>query len=61
MRLIIGFLCIGLLMVVPAAAQTRTPRAKQSAQVTYSCPMHPEVTKKSKGKCPKCVMALRRM
>ena len=60
MRLIIGFLFIGLLMVVPAAAQTRTPRAKQSAQVTYSCPMHPEVTKKSKGKCPKCGMALRR-
>ena len=40
-------------------AQTRTPRAKQSAQMTYSCPMHPEVTKKSKGKCPKCKMDLR--
>jgi cytochrome oxidase Cu insertion factor (SCO1/SenC/PrrC family) len=57
--MIIGLLFIGLLMFVPAGAQTRTPRAKQSAQVTYSCPMHPEVTKKSKGKCPKCGMALR--
>jgi cytochrome oxidase Cu insertion factor (SCO1/SenC/PrrC family) len=26
---------------------------------TYSCPMHPDVKKKSKGKCPKCGMDLR--
>jgi cytochrome oxidase Cu insertion factor (SCO1/SenC/PrrC family) len=25
----------------------------------YSCPMHPDVKKKSKGKCPKCGMDLR--
>jgi protein SCO1/2 len=29
------------------------------AQAKYSCPMHPEVQSKSKGKCPKCGMALR--
>jgi cytochrome oxidase Cu insertion factor (SCO1/SenC/PrrC family)/DNA-binding beta-propeller fold protein YncE len=26
---------------------------------TYSCPMHPEVTSKKKGRCPKCGMDLR--
>jgi cytochrome oxidase Cu insertion factor (SCO1/SenC/PrrC family) len=47
-------------MSVSAQAQTRTPPNEQRAQVTYSCPMHPEVTSKSKGKkCPKCGMALR--
>ena len=61
MRLIIGSLFICLFIFFPIVAQNRTPRAKQQqrAQVTYSCPMHPEVTKKSKGKCPKCGMALR--
>jgi protein SCO1 len=29
------------------------------ADKTYSCPMHPDVKKKSKGKCPKCGMDLR--
>ena len=57
---IIGSLFICLFMFVPTQAQNRTPRTKQRAQVTYSCPMHPEVTSKSKGKCPKCKMDLRR-
>jgi protein SCO1/2 len=37
-------------------------QAQQSAHYTdktYSCPMHPDVKKKSKGKCPKCGMDLR--
>lgn len=25
---------------------------------TYSCPMHPDVTSDTPGKCPKCGMAL---
>ncbi len=50
--IIIGFLVIGFLSVSPAYAQTRTPSA-------YSCPMHPEVKAKKKGKCPKCGMDLR--
>ncbi|HKU78130.1 MAG TPA: SCO family protein [Pyrinomonadaceae bacterium] len=39
--------------VVPVAAQTR------KAAGHYECPMHPEVTSKKPGKCPKCKMALR--
>ncbi len=34
-------------------------KSKAKAQQTYSCPMHPEVTSKSRGKCPKCKMELR--
>ncbi|HEX8720334.1 MAG TPA: SCO family protein [Pyrinomonadaceae bacterium] len=34
------------------------PRAA-SQEVVYSCPMHPEVTSKKKGRCPKCKMELR--
>jgi cytochrome oxidase Cu insertion factor (SCO1/SenC/PrrC family) len=30
-----------------------------SQEVVYSCPMHPEVTSKKKGRCPKCKMELR--
>jgi len=48
----------------PAQAQTpvkKTRQAKQQAQQNYSCPMHPEVTAKSKGRCPKCGMDLRPM
>ena len=37
-----------------------TSQGKKQPQQSYSCPMHPEVTAKSKGKkCPKCGMALR--
>ncbi len=31
-----------------------------SADATYACPMHPEVTGKQGDKCPKCGMALTR-
>jgi cytochrome oxidase Cu insertion factor (SCO1/SenC/PrrC family) len=38
----------------------RAARAKTAAaDVTYECPMHPEVTSKRRGKCPKCGMRLR--
>jgi cytochrome oxidase Cu insertion factor (SCO1/SenC/PrrC family) len=44
-------------MLVPAYAQKQAPQNNQ----VYSCPMHPEVTSKKKGKkCPKCGMQLRR-
>jgi len=60
-------LLLGLLLCsfvfVPAQAQqphnhSKTP-AKKTQQKVYSCPMHPDVTSKSKGKCPKCGMDLR--
>ena len=32
----------------------------QKQQAEYSCPMHPEVTSKKAGSCPKCGMTLKR-
>jgi protein SCO1/2 len=59
MRPIIISLLIGLFIgassVSPAVAQKRAARASS----VYSCPMHPEVKGKKKGKCPKCGMDLR--
>jgi cytochrome oxidase Cu insertion factor (SCO1/SenC/PrrC family) len=52
--ILIGFLVIGFLSV-PSYGQNRTPSEISS----YSCPMHPEVKSKSKGRCPKCGMDLR--
>ncbi|HEX6043327.1 MAG TPA: SCO family protein [Pyrinomonadaceae bacterium] len=40
--------------------QTASPTHHNHAQLkTYSCPMHPDVKSKKKGKCPKCGMELR--
>ena len=38
---------------------SQAPAKKVRQQKVYSCPMHPDVTAKSKGKCPKCGMDLR--
>ncbi|HEX7957238.1 MAG TPA: SCO family protein [Pyrinomonadaceae bacterium] len=54
-----------LALVLSAAAPA--PRARAAAddphgaaeEVVYSCPMHPEVKSKKKGRCPKCKMDLR--
>jgi protein SCO1 len=48
-----ALLIVLLLGFVPVVAQTRKPSAH------YECPMHPEVTSKKPGKCPKCGMTLR--
>jgi len=43
-----------------AAGQSRSARAQKAATaVRYECPMHPEVTSRKRGKCPKCGMFLR--
>ena len=63
-----NLLTIGLLVCalafIPVQAQKETPHhstktATKKAQQTYSCPMHPDVKAKSKGRCPKCGMDLR--
>src|SRR4051812_17421508 len=41
------------------AQSAKGARPRQSKQaVEYACPMHPEVTSKRTGRCPKCDMAL---
>ena len=67
-RIAVG-LIICALGIVPALGQTHshdaktTPKksgsSKQKTQQVYSCPMHPDVTSKAKGRCPKCGMDLR--
>jgi cytochrome oxidase Cu insertion factor (SCO1/SenC/PrrC family) len=62
-----NFLTLGLLICalafVPVYAQKQAPhnskKSTKKAEHTYSCPMHSDVTSKSKGKCPKCGMDLR--
>ena len=41
-----------------ARAAAHEPHGEAEATV-YSCPMHPEVKSKKKGRCPKCKMDLR--
>jgi len=59
------------LAIIPAQGQKESPhhaaptktskqRTKAKSEVTYSCPMHPTVSSKSPGKCPKCGMKLRK-
>ncbi|HKG59146.1 MAG TPA: SCO family protein [Pyrinomonadaceae bacterium] len=64
MKRITSCLFICAVTFIPALAQqphnhAQTPAKKIRQQKVYSCPMHPEVTAKSKGKCPKCGMDLR--
>ena len=64
MNRITSCLLVCALAFIPALAQTETPhnhiqKTKKTSQKVYSCPMHPDVTAKSKGKCPKCGMDLR--
>jgi cytochrome oxidase Cu insertion factor (SCO1/SenC/PrrC family)/DNA-binding beta-propeller fold protein YncE len=47
-------------LTLRAAAAAASATNHNHAQLkTYSCPMHPEVTSKKKGRCPKCGMDLR--
>ena len=47
--------------VVTAAQKTRSAHSKKPVQFYYVCPMHEDVTSKTRGKkCPKCKMKLER-
>ena len=63
---LVNYLVVVLLVctLVPFTAQAQHETSHNHTQTTkqqkvYSCPMHPDVKAKSKGKCPKCGMDLR--
>jgi protein SCO1 len=41
------------------ATQQKTTATSSSSSTRYVCPMHPEVTSKKRGRCPKCGMNLK--
>ena len=43
---------------VVTAQKERSAHSKKPAQFHYVCPMHEDVTSKSRGVCPKCKMKL---
>ena len=43
---------------VMAHAPALIPQQTSSTPVVYTCPMHPEIKSKKRGKCPKCKMDL---
>jgi hypothetical protein len=45
-------------MAQPAPQQRPETHVHEAAETLYLCPMHPEVTSKEPGKCPKCGMTL---
>ena len=66
-RLLIAPLLAFALLLIPfgvysvgvANAQTgRSAHAKKPTQFHYVCPMHENVTSKTRGTCPKCKMKL---
>jgi hypothetical protein len=59
-RLLLVAIAAGALVVAVVARRvSRTPAAAAaSAQPSFVCPMHPEVTSSSPGDCPICRMAL---
>ena len=53
------FTVAGLYFVPTVTAQKeRSAHSKKPAQFHYVCPMHEDVTSKSRGTCPKCKMKL---
>jgi len=52
-------LCAAAAPAARAQATSPAPQGEAQAVVYYSCPMHPEVKSKKKGRCPKCKMDLR--
>jgi len=46
--------------VVAATQKGQSAHSKKPIQYYYVCPMHPDVTYKKPGKCPKCKMKLER-
>jgi Heavy metal binding domain len=52
------FTAAGVYCPVVTAQKTRSAHSKKTAQFHYVCPMHEDVTSKSRGFCHKCKMKL---
>ena len=55
-------LVVFVVLFVPVSVDAQVRRSNQKSaprQVTYACPMHPDVTSTKRGRCPKCGMDLR--
>ena len=52
------FPAAGVYSPIVTAQKTRSAHSKKTAQFHYVCPMHEEVTSKSRGFCRKCKMKL---
>ena len=58
------FLIGALMLSIPLSIRPQsatTSAAQQQQDVTYVCPMHPEVKSKTAGSCPKCGMNLKQL
>jgi cytochrome oxidase Cu insertion factor (SCO1/SenC/PrrC family) len=55
---LVALCCAAVGGTMTALAQSPQKRAQRRQQVVYTCPMHPEVKSKKRGKCPKCNMKL---
>ncbi|HKY45225.1 MAG TPA: heavy metal-binding domain-containing protein [Pyrinomonadaceae bacterium] len=56
--LLFVFTAAGVYSPVVTAQKERSAHSKKPAQFHYVCPMHEDVTSKSRGICPKCKMKL---
>ena len=54
--MVVALLAVNYAGVVGQATSQASPL--QATKPVYACPMHPEVTSKKRGKCPKCKMDL---
>ena len=64
MRVRVSMICavligVGLLATSSPITCAQSRAKARSAATTYSCPMHPEVTSRKPGRCPKCGMTMR--
>jgi transcription initiation factor IIE alpha subunit len=57
MMAVLTILSVAVFAQDSTARKSKTTKQK-SGKMTYSCPMHPEVTSDKSGKCPKCGMDL---
>ena len=61
LSLLIGTIAFGPVNAQKQSRSKKTPESRQQTHASYSCPMHPDVKAKSRGRCPKCGMDLRRV